>query len=308
MLLPVILAATAAIPFLGIGIPTVPRQGAKGDEPPAYLERTLRSLVTQVNETQWESGALKVWVMNMHPGAHPVFERCKKEWEDLEWLEFLENGDPIPPDVDAPLQPDFYLRASREEYQKLQHRTLMSVRRQALDVVRLLEHAQGRSQYYMFAEDDFELCPSGMQAVKHVLRKAQARFPTGWSAMRVGFGLNGILTPGNDLLAISRYLRAHHARRLPDLLLTEWYLAERPEARQWLEGRPSLAFRYNILRHIGTNSAVTPGKKWATLPGCFAELGPMLVNASEAWTEAECPGDDLRPCPSESTLLPVWKR
>jgi hypothetical protein len=63
---------------------------------------------------------------------------------------------------------------------------------------------------------------SHMQANRYAMNK-------GWLAIRVGFGLNGVIVHVNDLDYLSGYLMRHQQRRPPDHLLVEWFLGDSQE-------------------------------------------------------------------------------
>ena len=46
----------------------------------------------------------------------------------------------------------------------------------------------------MFLEDDWLLCPSGLQAALHAMSRAY-RYDPDWIALRVSYGFNGIVVP-----------------------------------------------------------------------------------------------------------------
>ena len=70
-------------------------------------------------------------------------------------------------------------------------------------------------------EDDFETCRNAIQAIQYVLDKAQEYNPS-YLALRVSYGMNGIIMKSEDALAFADYLWQHVARLPPDLLYGEY--------------------------------------------------------------------------------------
>eukprot|EP01065_Artemidia_motanka_P027322 TRINITY_DN32533_c0_g1_i1.p1 TRINITY_DN32533_c0_g1~~TRINITY_DN32533_c0_g1_i1.p1 ORF type:complete len:450 (+),score=122.32 TRINITY_DN32533_c0_g1_i1:110-1351(+) len=280
-----------SLPYLGIGIPTVPREPHGGGRPLRYLQKTLKALAAQVEGGVWE-GRVAVWVMNMRPGRHAVFDELRDGWgRDHPWISFVENTKPLPDRPEDPL-PEVHPR-------RVQQRPTDHVRRQTLDVVRLLRHAAGKSRYYLFYEDDFELCENGLMALGYMIQKAGV-YVGDWIGIRCSFGLAGIVMRNadgehDDIPIFADYLRKHYARRPPDHLVVEWYAGETDESKRHVGDRRVMAFRHNILKHIGSQSTVRLSKHWS-FPQCFAELIAPQVFPVEAWNPAECPADDIWPC------------
>ena len=288
------------LPFLAFAIPTVPRRGK------TYLRSVLRSFEAQVGEgTRWSDGDLRVIVMNMKKGEHALFEELRVRYAAAAWVEFVEVSEearhPVVEGVGWPkVQPE-----------RRQERPDAKVKRQTLDVAKLLEHAAGRSRYLMLYEDDFELCPNGLLAAEYMVAKAAA-YSRDFAAVRCSFGLAGIILhntgPHRDVAAFAAYLRRHYARRPPDHLVVEWYAGEIAESREYFGGpgdRPIMAFRHNVLNHIGAQSTLRSKKHWS-FPGCFEELVEPQVFAVEAWNPKDCPDDDLWPCDKHPHTRIAW--
>eukprot|EP01059_Diplonema_ambulator_P007603 TRINITY_DN17084_c0_g1_i1.p1 TRINITY_DN17084_c0_g1~~TRINITY_DN17084_c0_g1_i1.p1 ORF type:complete len:399 (+),score=137.80 TRINITY_DN17084_c0_g1_i1:381-1577(+) len=273
----------ANVPYLSIAIPTVPRK--KG-----YLRDTMKSIEKQVAGT-WE-GNLVVYVMNMKPGEHELFEVLKAEYMHKRWAVFVDCMDKY---EDDPSEGIPQVRPFRK-----QERPTERVRRQSLDVTKLLEHVAGRSRYTLLYEDDFELCDNGLMAIEYMIEKAN-RYQPGWAGIRCSFGLAGIVLHNKgeyeDVKQFAKYLKRHYARRPPDHLVVEWYAGEIEESKAYFNDRKVMAFRHNIAHHIGEHSSIRETKHWS-FPGCFAELIAPQVFPVEAWSPIDCPEDDLWPCTS----------
>ena len=176
------------------------------------------------------------------------------------------------------------------------------VRAQSRDVVALLELASAlypppAMAAYMFLEDDFRVCPLGLQALALLLARASAQHPppATWNALRVSYGLNGGIMRGEDVRVFAGYLSEHLARRPPDHLWVEWFAGERPQAQEHKRGRPHIAFRYNVLEHFGASSSLRD-KASPHYALCYEELTEGVVFEVEAFKPGLCPHDILWPC------------
>jgi hypothetical protein len=157
---------------------------------------------------------------------------------------------------------------------------------------------------FMFMEDDFRLCPRGVEALAYLLAKAQAVHPD-WNEIRVSFGLNGGIIPVSDVPFLAAYFREHLARRPPDHLFVEWFAGETPESAAQKRGRPHLAFRYNLLEHFGFKSSLR-SQLSPVYAFCYDLLNDGVVFAVEAFKPNECPMDDVWPCkpPGQAPAIP----
>ena len=72
--------------------------------------------------------------------------------------------------------------------------------------------------YFMFMEDDFEMCDGTMEAIQHALKKSAVYSPN-FSGLRISFGLNGFIVPCKDLPAMSEFMYTKSAWRVNDTLL-----------------------------------------------------------------------------------------
>jgi hypothetical protein len=150
------------------------------------------------------------------------------------------------------------------------------------------------SASFMFMEDDFRLCPRGIEVLAYLLAKAQAMHPD-WNEIRVSFGLNGGIIRVSDVPVLAAYFREHLARRPPDHLFVEWFAGETPQSAAQKRGRPHLAFRYNLLEHFGFKSSLR-SQLSPVYAFCYDLLNDGVVFAVEAFKANECPMDDVWPC------------
>jgi hypothetical protein len=273
-------------PWLIIGIPTMPRP--RGVD---YLTPTITALADQFPKEESDPFYKQILVVIMNHGEnHVVFDSLKEKFRSNPHFEFVTRVQTKPTGATA--------KPSKK------------VQQQTLDVVDLLIHIVHRSHYFLFMEDDFEICSNGIKSLYHLISKANVYHPS-WIAIRCSFGLNGILYHNNnDLHTFRVYLQKHHQRRPPDHLVTEFSASETLEAREYVKGRPIVGFRYNLFLHLGKVS--TLGNTDWGFPGCFHELVFPTTFEAEAWNPKACPNDDIWPCNVDAkkiSLFPsiTWK-
>lgn len=148
-------------------------------------------------------------------------------------------------------------------------------------------------------EDDFRLCALGLNAVLHLVFKAQAQQPR-WLMARLSYGMNGLLAPAADMSALARYLLEHQRRRPPDHLVVEWFAGERPQSAAYKQGRPHLCFRWNLLEHFGSVSTLRP-QSMEGFSRCYEQMLEPIVFEVEAFKLPACPADDLWCAPAGAT-------
>ena len=149
---------------------------------------------------------------------------------------------------------------------------------QTRNLVSLLHSASRKSKYFLFAEDDMQLCPHGIEVLRYALHRVSISYKDSFLAMRMSFGMNGILLHSSDLDAFAAYLTKHQARRPPDHLVVEWYAGETEESKKYKNERVHIGFKYNIFFHLGEVSTLrnqeTPLNAY---PWCYDLLVPSTV-------------------------------
>ena len=254
--------------WLTVAIMTVPRSKD-------YLTATLDSF------SQERAPGVEVLVLNNAKDEHPDFERLRRRYAADAFFRFESNERRL-------LDRRPHLRDEGDR-NKPGHR----VRQQTRDFVSLLRAAAERgAEHLLTMEDDFLACPQLFGTLRHVLAEAAGRE---WAAVRVSYGLAGVVLRGADLLPLSAYMLDRHEARPPDHLMVEWMAAETDKSRAYLSGRRNFAFRYNLLDHIGAVSSLRKEASPA-YPRCYDELQEPVLFHVEAFRAGECPHDDLWPC------------
>eukprot|EP00966_Prymnesium_polylepis_P133411 3083741-Prymnesium_polylepis.1 len=129
-------------------------------------------------------------------------------------------------------------------------------------------------------EDDFLVCANLVPTLHHAIRKAHL-YGGDWIALRVSYGLAGIVLRGRDLDPLASYMvdrqrarcgNSASANRVPptrspradllglsvargrppDHIAVEWFAGETARSRAYRVDRHNVAFRYNLLEHIGS--------------------------------------------------------
>ena len=178
--------------WLTVAIMTVPRNED-------YLTATLESFAAaRPVET-----SLSVEVLVLSSGAtHPAFERARQQYAGDALFRFETNEHRL---LDRRPQ-------LRDEGDR--NKPGYRVRQQTRDFVSLLRLAAGRGAAHLLTmEDDFLACPLLFVTLGYVLGKAHAT-QRDWAAVRVSYGLAGVLLRGDDLLPLAAYvLERHEARK-----------------------------------------------------------------------------------------------
>ena len=275
-------APSSAAPYLIIGLPSVSRSSPEARQ---YLNHTLQSIRRQLPSDPSHPlyGRVHVYVMNNQlDGRHDMWEAMKAELSADSHFNFLVNPGQL---HDATPE----LRDAGDANQPG-----WRIRKQTRDVVATMEAAKRRSQYYMFMEDDFTLCPSLLRLVPHLVSKAHLLDPR-WFSIKFSFGMNGyIIHNDDDMDHLAAYLLRKQRLRPPDHLIVEWSAGEK-ESAEYKQGRQHVVYRYNMLHHLGTVSSLR-AEQQGDYPPCWHEMNTQVVFEVESFRHAECGHTDVWPC------------
>lgn len=253
-----------------------------------YLTKTLDSLAKELPGTPSDpfSGQVEVHIMKnkgIQKRPHEVFDRLQARFQShpkSSYFNFVENSgtlqDPNPnlPDPDDNNNPT--------------NTPGRFVRQQTCDVVSLIRTVAPRAKHFMFMEDDFETCQNALRAIQYAMEKVYQYQGDNWIALRVSYGMNGIIMKSETALEFADYLWKHSARLPPDLLYGEY--------REQHSNRPLMAYRFNLFNHIGQVSSLPrPGRP--AFPVCFDGLDNVWsLSAEESFNMQMCSVDDISPC------------
>lgn len=265
--------------WLIIGLPTVPRTHAD------YLTPTIEALAIEVaNPAVPFQNRVQVVTMSM-VAVHPAFERIRTTYHGHPCFRF--EYAPANAIGDQSVDGGRYDVGTRNV-------PGYRVRRQTRHFAVLLNHVANESDYFLTMEDDFIACPSILPTIAHIIYKAH-HWVGDWIAIRVSYGLAGVLLRGKDLSALAAHVASRRWARPPDHLLVEWFAGETASSNAYRGQRRNMAFRYNVLDHIGEVSTLRPELS-PSYPHCFMALSSPVLFEVEAFNEAECPNEDLWPC------------
>lgn len=303
-------------PWLTIGMTTVPRR-SRAD----YLSRTLETLMEELplDPTDPLYARVNVLVMNNRPGNHSVFAQVQARINsptavDGEaetagqrfvrkaqmYVRMMDNPGTVPDPAPQLADPDDFNNPS--------NRPGREVRRQTCDLISLLQSAHNASHYFMFMEDDFRVCPNALRIVGYAVRKLNSQPKLAkWLALRVSYGMNGILLRDEHLPQLATYLRKHTARLPADLLWMEWIQGRKRELWDVTKGRPLAVYRSNLLDHIGAQSSFAVRTNRLPWPGCFESMATVWsLHKSERFQLSKCPNSDISPCPALEEDADSW--
>ena len=137
----------AALPWLLIGIPTVPRPNGAD-----YLTATLSLMVDALSDepTDPMSGQVRCMVVNQRPGGHPTFEQLRRQHAASTALLFVDR--PADTAEAAEAAAAAATAAMRPPLSDAQRERQSRVRQHTRDVVAMLRLAHHRSRLFLFME------------------------------------------------------------------------------------------------------------------------------------------------------------
>lgn len=177
---------------------------------------------------------------------------------------------------------------------KLKKYPISKKHQQTEDIISIIDFLISTQQqqpfkYILFGEDDFTLCPNGFHALYYVLEKVNRWYQNRWIAIRVSYGLNGIIMHRDDLEKLSDYLKQHKRDAPVDHLFYRFCRLQ-----EFKHNRTLVAYRNNLFYHIGEVSTLGVGKG-RYIPACHQILWDWLQDM-ERFRNEDCPQEDLSPC------------
>eukprot|EP01012_Entosiphon_sulcatum_P048234 TRINITY_DN6656_c0_g1_i2.p1 TRINITY_DN6656_c0_g1~~TRINITY_DN6656_c0_g1_i2.p1 ORF type:complete len:362 (-),score=63.96 TRINITY_DN6656_c0_g1_i2:388-1473(-) len=226
-----------------ISIHTVPRRNA------SYLPRVLRSIRREFHIAESDNPRVRVMVLNHRPGSHPDFEAAKKEFETEEKpvFRFIDRNTIDPPSQCANNSCPGLWRPVTDTTVRMNHHIAEWLGETAImctDMVLLME-------------DDFELCDGFFSSMLRILRKVEL-IQSDFAAIRVSYGLNGVLLHCTDIPKIANYLQHNMKAGPADTLFGYlWTATQRVKDDAFIPdvslffNRSYFVVRNNIMNHIG---------------------------------------------------------
>lgn len=293
-------------PRLVIAVNTIPRppDNVTGLEPD-YLLRALQSIKMQIDSSA--KGKFVVYVLNLRPDQHALFSAAQQLYGADRHFVFAETHPDAEDSAAAQQAEDDGLGGVVDDAgDGTQGIPLPGLRnrQQTRDVARLtrlVHHRFPRSPYMLLIEDDFVLC-SGALAKLNGLVAPDNGIEMDWTAIRVSYGLCGVMLQRKDLLAFASYLLAMQFFRPVDILAYYWFARESSQ-RQPLalahfgSDRTNFNYRHNLLNHIGAVSTY-PGRPVRQFAGCDRDvLVVWSLHKHERFDLERCAPYMLSPCP-----------
>eukprot|EP00899_Mesostigma_viride_P028939 jgi/Mesvir1/922/Mv26590-RA.1 len=279
---------SSALPFkpvwLIIGMPTVPRDGQE------YLARSVESFIRSlpVDDVDPYYGQVRLVVMNNQPKSHPTFYRLKAYIEGgglaphaKHHVSFVDNPGTIR-DPDPTLEEPTGINVPAYPGSRARNQTA-----QVLEIVKMV---RSKSKLFMFAEDDFIFCNNWLEATHLAIKRASALLT--WGALRISFGMNGVIIRNGDLPHYLAWMWRNITMQPVDLLWEDY--VNRHLATQ---KRPLAVYRHVLLEHIGgvsTFKGRTRRKPW---PTCYQSMANVWsLAAMERFDEKNCAAVGISPC------------
>ena len=275
--------------WLQVVIGTVPRAGGL-----PYLVRTLRAIRHQLpradTKDPFGNGEVHVKIVNFRPRTHQVFERVKIEFEEHHKSKNTFDFEEMEPNRCDPEKPrgwKYVPSLSPELHPRQQTRDVISL---------LLRSNYDKCENMLIMEDDFELCPLGLHMIKMAIARADQR---GWSTIRVGVGMSGIIIKCSEIPPFISYLMNNQNMMPVDLLYTEYFagIHRSGKARfgsNRMSMRPFRVLQYNLMDHLGGISTFK-GRARRKVVGCGGKLVVNSYMKIESF-QAKCAIAGMSPC------------
>ena len=151
-------AQAAALPWLLIGIPTIPRPSGAD-----YLTATLSHVVDALPDelTDPMAGQVRCMVVNQRPGDHPAFEELRRQYTASTTLLFVDRPADTAATEAAEAAAAAATAALRPSLSGAQQERYRRVRQHTRDVVAMLRLAHRRSRLFLFME--VRGCPDSLR-------------------------------------------------------------------------------------------------------------------------------------------------
>ena len=196
---------------------------------PDYLLRALESLSDQI--TAATAGKFAILVLNLRPGEHSVFATAQDKYAHDPHFVFAETFPDPEDEAKEELAEEDGLGGKEDDAGDGTDAIPLPGprnRQQTRDVARLTRsvHARfDRSPYTLFIEDDFIFCEGSLSVLNGLVAHNNG-VEMDWSAIRVSYGLCGLLMQRKDLLPFAGYLVELQYLRPVDILAYYWFARE----------------------------------------------------------------------------------
>lgn len=291
--------------WLTIGIPSRTRPDAETHR--AILESLFQSLRQDSLPPKDRSVVLVVNNEPM-PGAHPALQPFQNN-ASFPHVRIVENYH---------LETMLELKGGWKQGNLIPH----PVQQQMLDVISMLMIAYRQMPYsglFMFHEDDFVACSGAVPAIRRAVQQAQQMFRhctssksteakhnglKFWRALRLTYGLAGIIVPAAALPSVAFYMLQRIENVPVDHAMVEWALGAGSAPWQ-SDACPYFVNRHNLFEHSSQGDRLSTFQWKRTMargswfPSCHEELNNSkpIFRAEEYFDAVECPPSaEVWPC------------
>lgn len=195
--------------WLAIGIPTVARTH---DED--YLMKSIDAIADQLpaDPSDLLYNKVIIHIINMQVNANPnhrhiIFDQVRSKYSSpnnikSQYFIFTEiEASDILPDLKQNTNAVL-------DHGDANHPGYL-VRRQTRNIVTVIRKSLNLAQYYLFLEDDMQICPNGLLAIQYLLNKA-TRYHQHWMAIRASYGEDGCRWNDDEWMQLPFYHHQQH--------------------------------------------------------------------------------------------------
>ncbi len=274
---------------LAIGIISAPR---KGDAD--YVYKTVAAIDREMKVAPNAKFFLKkVVVFNpREEGQHRAFERAREDFSHNPVFDFVAKD----------MLNETYTKMGKSEV-KGKYRNMRGIDlQQNADTAGMMtqvydsfcvSHPKG---FMMIMEDDFELCQYALIHLHRAIYAAEHLYHKNFAALRVSYGFNGMILHCHDLANVRDYLSINRHYGPPDAMLSPYWTKHDPEGAKYFGTRYPIAYRHNIMNHIGFFSSVWNSKTDRTFPLCYDDLYFNGMSHNDWFDFKACKSKEFYPC------------
>jgi len=173
-------------------------------------------------------------------------------------------------------------------------------------LAQLASLSEPSSEYFMLMDGTFEMCPLALHHLLYALQKlnTQRKPEDSWLALRVSYGMNGLLLRRPDQKAFAAFLAQRGATLPVGDIWREFAMHESDEAAALAKKRELYIYRFNLLVRLGRAPSNAVDSASMQEPSCY-ELMTHVWGLERPFSNECLATSDFTPCTSPSNdVLP----